>query len=66
MKKLKLIVGNCNLGDRDTSIETARFLVELSKRIENKPETPNWIKEGGMNLEFRLRLISKEVSCLCI
>ena len=32
MKKLKLIAGNCILEDMDTSIETARFLVELSKK----------------------------------
>jgi 2-dehydro-3-deoxyphosphooctonate aldolase (KDO 8-P synthase) len=32
MKKLKLIAGNCILEDLDTSIETARFLVELSEK----------------------------------
>lgn len=32
MKKLKVIAGNCILEDLDTSIETARFLVELSKK----------------------------------
>lgn len=32
MKKMKIIAGNCILEDMDTSIETARFLVELSKK----------------------------------
>lgn len=32
MRKLKIIAGNCILEDMDTSIETARFLVELSKK----------------------------------
>jgi len=32
MKKLKIIAGNCILENMDTSIETARFLVELSKK----------------------------------
>lgn len=32
MKKLKIIAGNCVLEDMDTSIKTARFLVELSKK----------------------------------
>lgn len=30
--KLKIIAGNCILEDMDTSIETARFLMELSKK----------------------------------
>lgn len=34
MKKLKIIAGNCVLEDMDTSIETARFLVELSKKYD--------------------------------
>ena len=34
MKKLKIIAGNCILEDMDTSIKTASFLVELSKKYE--------------------------------
>ena len=32
MNKLIIIAGNCILEDMDTSIETARFLTELSKK----------------------------------
>lgn len=34
MKKLKIIAGNCILEDADTSIETAGFLVGLSKKYD--------------------------------
>lgn len=53
MKKLKIIAGNCVLEDMNTSIETARFLVKLSKKYNYELiYKSSFKKDNRSNVEY--------------